>query len=92
MKNKFRIAECYKPTMDDWCPSYNINGLDAVKVMFIILIDGGYRVAVWGRDDYGMEKDFDKNSYEDARWTFDRLVSEDYVNQNFLTEFGFSMA
>lgn len=52
--------EVYKQTEDEWYPSYWSEELaNMVRVVYLDFIDhSGYRVAVWGADDCGMEKDF----------------------------------
>lgn len=50
----------FKLTNDDWYPNYENN---TVRLQYIgLLSDGKYRVAVWGNDDFGFEKDFDTES------------------------------
>lgn len=61
----------FKRTIDDWCPNYNIES-DArvsglVEVSLLKLFDGDWRVCVWGADDLGMEKDFEKDFYPKAK-------------------------
>lgn len=51
------IARKYVPTKDDWHPTCDNN---CVMVRFVQLLPdpkAGYRIAVWGGDDFGLEKD-----------------------------------
>jgi hypothetical protein len=65
------IVECLKPTKDDWCGSYKIDGYysEVKNQMFVQVIFNGniteddpteasvWRTCVWGNDDCGMEFD-----------------------------------
>lgn len=50
--------EVLKSTTDNWYPNYEN---DKVMLMYVgLLADGDFRVAAWGNDDFGIERDFDK--------------------------------
>lgn len=86
-----RFAEFFKLTHDNWYPAWQLSRKDArfdsvnlVKVGFTRLSDGMYRVSVWGADDDGMERDFEK--YSDARRALRKILKVQYVNKNWLKE------
>jgi hypothetical protein len=47
----------FRPTTDDWSPTYP-DGTVAMSSV-IPLRNGQFRIAVWGGDDDGFERDFD---------------------------------
>lgn len=61
-------CKCFKLTDKDWYPPWRLDQedgrFDTVNLVQVSLIEfpldrgGGWRVAVWGADDTGMEKDF----------------------------------
>ncbi len=56
-------CDVFKRTTDDWYPPYVLeDGRALVRVSFIKLTHSEYlfRVCAWGMDDFGMEKDFEK--------------------------------
>ena len=88
----------YKLTTDDWCPSYTLSlGVSWGKVVPVVLCvvgnpgtSQGWRVAVWGADDCGMEKDF--TTREEARTCFFAVVELPDVTMKILREMGFVSA
>jgi hypothetical protein len=48
-------SDVRRPTSDDWHPTARDG---TVKVTFVELSTGQWRVCVWGDDDCGMERDF----------------------------------
>lgn len=81
----------FKPTQDDWYPAFQLNGWyegekDArlVEVSFLKLLDGQWRVCVWGADDYGLEQDFTDQgaAYE----IFEYVIGQKYVNKQWLID------
>ncbi len=70
---------------DDWYPNYPG---DMVRVRFLMLSDGNWRVCVWGADDDGMERDFaDK---DEAYKVYFSLISP--ISHDFLKTLGFVRA
>ena len=94
-------VEVLKPTNDDWCGSYTVNGYNSVgETMFVEVIFNGnisgadeaplYRTCVWGNDDCGMEFD----SYlEGEVWNkFLQVIGMEFVDMEKLREIGFVSA
>ena len=83
--------ECFKNSTDNWYPCYD-NKL--VKVSFMSLGPDGdqYRVCVWGADDFGMERDFDLDRYQNAETLFTRILEMEDVTQKQLTNLGMVVA
>lgn len=83
----------FKPTLDDWYPSYRLEGLhrgkplQLVEVSFVEIVDGSWRVCVWGADDFGLEKDH--SSRDLAYDMFEEVIKQSEVSQVFLRELGF---
>lgn len=77
----------FKETDEDWYPSYLCDNRKMVRVIFLKLFTGQYRVAVWGDDDFGMERDLD--DFSDAWDDFERVISAPLVKRDFLTKLGF---
>lgn len=84
-------------TPDDWHPAYNAPDVSYVdhrrvggfvKVSFIHLTDGLYRVCVWGADDTGME--LDQKSRMDAMSLYKSIPNP--VTMKELTLLGFHSA
>ncbi len=83
MKNPNKL-ECFKRTKDDWCPNYKKN---LVRLFYVPLTDGTFRVAVWGNDDLGMEFD-----YQDSRAAlniYEFLSKQKYINFDTCKKLGF---
>lgn len=84
----------FKQTSDDWYPSQQLaswyrgfSNVMLVEVMFMALNDGKWRVAAWGNDDFGLEKDTESR---DVAWaTFQSVIKLEYVNQHVLKSMGF---
>lgn len=88
-------VEVYKQTSDDWYPSYQLEGVaehykNLVRVSFLSIRDGSWRVCCWGADDFGMERDF-KEEY-DAWNIFLLVIKLEDVTFNKLKELGFYYA
>ena len=79
--------QVFKETLDDWYPSYKLGDKQLVKVRLLKLRDGVWHVCVWGNDDFGLERDYDK--YEDAREMFQIIMGQPYVSQTLLKVCGF---
>lgn len=78
----------FKNTTDDWYGNYPGS---KVKLEYIgKLTDGTFRVACWGNDDYGLEKDFE--SQDDAYATYLDLKNLPYINKATLQSLGFNNA
>jgi len=80
------MKEVMKYTQDWWAPNYPG---DRVKLMFLKLLRG-WRVAVWGADDLGME--FDTNNKLEAIYMFHLLSSRPVINVKDLEELNFEYA
>lgn len=82
-------VEVFKQTQDDWYDNYKVVGgagvSDLVKVTFMNL-QSGWRVCVWGNDDYGLECDFES---EAKAWNiFLQVIGMEFVNQQALRDLG----
>jgi hypothetical protein len=91
-------VEVLKPTNDDWCGSYQIQGYHKgvknqrlVQVFFNGMIgDGVWRTSVWGNDDLGME--FDCATETECWNKFLQVIGMDCVDVVALRELGFVYA
>jgi len=90
------LIEAYKPTHDDWYGNYKVQSqdLELVNVGFTQTGPTGaksdWRVAVWGTDDCGMEKDFADEAA--ALNMFYQIIGWDYVDRDHLLQNGFVSA
>jgi hypothetical protein len=79
-------TEVFKLTNDDWYPNYEDN---RVKLIYIgKLTDGKFRVACWGNDDFGIDRDFELE--QDAINMFNRLEKYPLINHRDLYDLGFT--
>jgi hypothetical protein len=92
------LVEVLKPTNDDWCDSYVIEGhYNGDKNQMLVEVSfrgeiapGVWRTSVWGNDDFGMEYDCDS---ETKCWNmFLRVIGMRYVDAVPLRQFGFVTA
>jgi len=98
MTRKPERIDVFKLTQDDWYPAYQLagwfrgkKGTRLVTVSFIEMINGGgWRVCVWGGDDYGLERDLD--DWGEAIELFDEVIRQEFVNQQWLRDQGFQHA
>lgn len=72
------------PTPDQWHPTAEDG---TVSLSFCQVGDGTWRVAAWGEDDFGLEKDF--LSRPDAIELFRRLSRCSMITQKQLRDLGF---
>lgn len=89
VEKRVRVTEDWWPTADD--------GTVSVKILRMISyrsrgrqVPGGWRVCLWGEDDFGMEQDFDDDNFEQAR-RFYNLI-DDGITQEQLHGMGFTIA
>ena len=93
---------CYKPTADDWAPSFLLNtehglesGYPSQKMVEVIMMTLGpldrggnlTRLAVWGADDTYMELDFDGEFAARAVW--ETVLAMETVSKAELCRLGF---
>lgn len=87
----FKSREKFIRTSEDWFPNYNQN---RVRVFCRRISPAGqpevYRVAVWGADDTGMNKDFRTSDPSEAIKLYDELSNENAVLKENLKHSGFS--
>lgn len=95
----YRALRAFKPTADDWYPSYYLEDaykgqtlVKLVEVSLINLSDGKVRVCVWGADDCGMERDYPHHEGSAARSMFLLLLEQKTVDKKFLEMQGFGPA
>jgi len=92
------LVEVLKPTNDDWCGSYVIDGhYDGVKNQMLVQVifngmigNGVWRTCVWGNDDLGME--FDCSTEAECWNKFLQVIGMEYVDFVALRELGFVLA
>lgn len=88
-------VEVFKLTHDNWYPSHYLKGWHQgvenqmlVKVSFMSLSDGQWRVCCWGNDDMGLERDFATEI--EAHTVFLQIIGWESVSQHRLkSELGF---
>lgn len=84
--------EVYKTTEENWSPSYKLlysHPTFLVRCFIIQLQDGQWRVAVWGADDFGMERDFLEENKSEAGAVFMTVISQKSITLEFLKSLGF---
>jgi hypothetical protein len=92
--NPNRIS-AFKPTRDQWYPSYKLDGcyeggpLMLVEVTLHGLGDSAWRISVWGADDFGMELELPGATYESALSRFLGLIGRPTVDVADLAKDGF---
>jgi len=72
----------YIKTKENWYPTVEGN----VRVSWLGLSNGGWRVCVWGGDDFGLEKDFSHVERQMARQLFEKI--EDNMTQEQMKALG----
>lgn len=84
----------FKPTQEDWHPAWQLTswwrgkrGQRLVEVSFLELLDGEWRVCVWGADDHGLE--FDSEDRVIIWALFKAILHLPYVTHEWLTTQGF---
>lgn len=97
---KITHTDVMKPTQDWWCPNYE-NDMVRVTLMipdeeFMQAMPDCYvaRVAVWGKDDMGMDKDFFGEHGVDSAKNLFTLLTEfhEFVNIDTLKSYGLESA
>lgn len=81
------IARKYVYTTDDWHPTCENS---SVMVRFIQMLPdskAGFRIAVWGNDDFGLEKDL--TSFDSASALYKELTEEENLTVQSLLDKGF---
>ena len=79
-------TEILKHTNDDWYGNYENN---KCKLCYIgLLSDGTFRVAVWGNDDFGIDKDLKTET--EAIEMFNMLKEYKTINHEDLYDLGFT--
>ncbi len=86
MKNPNKL-ERFKRTKDNWCPNYHGG---RVRVIYVPLSNGLFRVAVWGNDDCGKELDYKTRAKAIKVWNY--LIGQQYVNFDTVEKLGFKNA
>jgi len=76
---------CFVPTEEDWYPTEN----GQLRVSYIPLTDGMFRVCVWGADDFGMEKDMKDKG--EARLLYRKIIKKP-IKRKDLEKLGFVSA
>ena len=101
MKKPHRMS-AFKPTTDDWYPSYRLDGwwqgkehqtLVEVSCLELLGPEGDWRVCVWGGDDFGMELDFSGDDAQSkSTLLFLDLIAQDTITRQDLIDRGFARA
>lgn len=81
-------TKIYKKTNDDWYPNVNTN--EVILEYIGKLISNKFRVACWGNDDFGIEKDFETEI--EAINVFKKLKLKKVINHQDLYNLGFTNA
>lgn len=84
MAGYFRQDRWLIPT-EDWYPNFPDGRVRASLMQLLPCSLNRYRVAVWGADDFGLERDFDTR--EEAQRVFDGLPL--VIEQGHLRSIGF---
>jgi len=94
MKNKYMKITVFKETDDDWYPSILLKDCTKklVRISFLKLQNGEYRVCAWGDDDFVMEIDFPKPDKHNAKALFYSVISTEKVSIEMLRKSGFKQA
>ena len=88
----------FKRTHDEWYGNYKIaNDARVSALVEVSLIKMpkykdspiGWRVCVWGNDDFGMERDYNDTDKDSAVAMFHQVISWDFVNIGQLKTNGF---
>ena len=79
-------TEIFKKTNDDWYGNFKNNTCQLIYIGE--LTDGVFRVAVWGDDDFGIDKDF--KTEKEAIEMFDKLKKRTIINHKDLYDLGFT--
>lgn len=98
--HKYTVLQFFLKTTDDWHPCWNE---DEVKVSVIRmkrlrksegLEERGWRICLWGADDDGMERDFDKgDDGEDLRDILEEALSiPEPITKSWLRQKGYVQA
>lgn len=78
--------ECFISTLEDWHPNFDGK---YVRLFVVEFVDSdGYRVAVWGADDTGMERDFEVTERSSALELYELLKGCGPVTRSDLTGMG----
>ena len=81
----------YKPTNEEWWPSFELKYSEKKLVQVNLFSDDNiYRISFWGSDDFGLEKDC-INEFE-AITLFNTLIIMENLTQEFLIKIGFVYA
>lgn len=90
---KHEYYEVLKKTNDDWYPSYKMGDTHFelyVRVYFVEYTNSfGYKVAAWGNDDFGLEKEFSVKERQQAWDLFLELIQMQYIGKDKLKWMGF---
>lgn len=88
--DRFRLS-VLKPVTEEWYGCYHVNLKTYIDVMvFEELKQNGYRVALWGNDDFGMEKSF--TAREEAIIAFHEIIDTPELTQELLISWGYDRA
>lgn len=83
-------CEVYKPTNDNWCGSYKVEGGKLlVHVGFYNLSEEGFAVHVSGNDDLCISKFFEASEEKKAWCAFLEVIGLEYVDMTPLHKLGF---
>lgn len=90
----FKRISVFKPTEDDWYPSYLLADANAKLVKITILeyptMLGKFCVCAWGADDFGLQKEFD--NLEEAKRVFETIIELNTVSIKQLIKLEFENA
>lgn len=86
----------YVKAHDEWHPSYVLSVDQGHRISYMVRVSllqlpttDEYRVAVWGADDDGMERDFSRHEDQDAALLFMELLRQPVLTKDYLKSKGF---
>ena len=85
-----RDRKVLKDTQEEWFPCFPNDQVEVSLHDISSPADGQFtqwRVSVWGNDDHGLCRDFGNDEWA-AIQIYEKIVSQQYVNHDFLYELG----
>lgn len=88
--------EAFIEVKESWYGNYEISEDQrhlGAKLVYVRLSkfsdDSGFRVSVWGNDDFGMEKDFKSHEYKQAEELYVKILLTKFPTQEYLWTLNF---
>lgn len=90
MKYPYTQFVVYKQAVGEWHGNDRLGEVKIVTVRFLVDGPNIFRIAVWGNDDFGLEKEFETD--DGAVECFLDIISEKYISEGYLRDLGFLTA